>query len=50
MRHVPKIIQMQKILITIYGKKLTREEADKLFLQDCLEVFTTGKQNTVELF
>ena len=33
---------MQKILIAKYGKKVTREEAENISLQNCLEDFENG--------
>lgn len=39
LRHVPNILQMLRILITKYGKQITRDEAETMTLQDCVNQF-----------
>lgn len=42
LRHVPNILQMLRILITKYGKQITRDEAETMTLQDCVNQFRNG--------
>lgn len=42
LRHIPSILQMQRHLMKMYGKKITREEAEEKTLQNCVEDFANG--------
>lgn len=42
LRHVPNILQMLRILITKYGKQITRDEAETMTLHDCVNQFRNG--------
>lgn len=42
LRHIPNILQMLRILITKYGKQITREETETMTLQDCVNQFRNG--------
>lgn len=36
LRHIPDILQMLNILVTKYGKQITRDEAETITLHDCV--------------
>lgn len=42
LRHVPDILQMLNILVTKYGKQITRDEAETITLQDCVNQLNNG--------
>lgn len=42
LRHIPDILQMLNILVTKYGKQITRDEAERITLHDCVNTFNNG--------
>lgn len=42
LRHIPDILQMLNILVTKYGKQITRDEAETITLQDCVNQLNNG--------
>lgn len=44
LRHLPNILQMQRILVSKFGKKVTREEAAKITLQEFGNQLSNGER------
>lgn len=45
LRHIPDILQMLNILVTKYGKQITRDEAETITLHDCVNQLNNGDQH-----
>ncbi|XP_062570766.1 E3 ubiquitin-protein ligase RNF213-like isoform X2 [Saccostrea cucullata] len=39
LHHIPKVLQMQKLLLSKYGRQITREEATEMTLQNSIDHF-----------